>query len=423
MTNIAASIDVKRSRQSTWTKHDTTWTLGLFATAIGAGTLFLPINAGLGGIFPLLVMAVLAFPMTYFAHRGLIRFILSSSKPGSDITEVVREHFGDTAGKLITLFYFFTILPILLLYGVGITNTVESFMTHQLHMVPPPRAILSLVLALGLLGIVTLGEQIVVKVMGWLVYPFLAVLIGLALYLVPSWSGAALEVSPTASQFSVTLWLSIPVLVFSFNHSPVISCFAVAQAEHYGANAEKGASRIEKYAALMMVVAVMFFVFSCVFTLSPVELAQAKAQNISILSYLGNKFQNPFMAYLAPSIAFIAIAKSFLGHYLGAREGLNGLVRQQFGKSDKSFSDKTLNRFSAAVMFVAIWVVATINPSILGMIESLCGPIIAGLLFMMPMYAIRKIPAMRKYANSPSNVFVVFIGAVAISAILFSLLS
>ena len=85
-----------------WSRHDTTWMLGLFGTAIGAGTLFLPINAGLGGFWPLLVLAVLAFPMTYFAHRGLTRFVLSG-RDGSDITEVVKEHFGITAGASITV--------------------------------------------------------------------------------------------------------------------------------------------------------------------------------------------------------------------------------------------------------------------------------------------------------------------------------
>ena len=405
-----------------WSAHDRTWVLGLFATAIGAGTLFLPINAGLGGIWPLLVMAVLAFPMTYLAHRGLIRFILSSKKPGSDITEVVNEHFGPLAGKLITLLYFFTILPILLLYGVGLTNTVESFMTHQLHTTPLPRALLSFVLTAALLGIVACSEQMVVRVMSWLVYPFIAVLIGLALFLAPQWNDAVLHTIPTAGKFSLTLWLSIPVLVFSFNHSPVISRFAVAQQQKYGAQAVKKGERIEKYAAIMMVVVVMFFVFSCVFALSPSDLAAAKDQNISILSYLGNKFQNPLMAWLAPAVAFVAMSKSFLGHYLGAREGFNGLVSQHLESRGKSCSTKLLNRFSAAFMFVIIWIVATLNPSILGMIESLCGPIIAAMLFVMPMYAIRKVPAMRKYAGRPSNVLVMFIGAVAISAIFYSLL-
>ena len=32
----------------------------------------------------------------------------------------------------------------------------------------------------------------------------------------------------------MTLWLAIPVMVFSFNHSPIISSFAVAKREEYG---------------------------------------------------------------------------------------------------------------------------------------------------------------------------------------------
>ena len=411
------------TNESAWNAHDRNWVLGLFATAIGAGTLFLPINAGLGGIWPLLIMAVLAFPMTYLAHRGLMRFVLSSSRPGSDITEVVTEHFGVTAGKLITLLYFFTILPILLIYGVGLTNTVENFMTHQLGVQPLPRVLLSFVLTAGLLGVVSASEQMVVRIMGWLVYPFIAVLISIGLFLAPEWNGAVLQGVPSAGQFSLTLWLSIPVLVFSFNHSPVISRFAVAQQHQYGKDAVRKGERIEKYAVLMMVAVVMFFVFSCVFALSPADLAAAKAQNISILSYIGNRFQNPMMAWLAPAVAFAAMAKSFLGHYLGAREGLNGLVAQQLEARGQTVSTQRLNRFSAVFMFLAVWLVATINPSILGMIESLCGPVIAALLFLMPMYAIRKVPAMRQYAGRASNVLVVFVGAVAMSAIFYSLFS
>ncbi len=44
-----------------WHSEDTVWVLGLFGTAIGAGVLFLPINAGIGGFWPLLIVFVLAF--------------------------------------------------------------------------------------------------------------------------------------------------------------------------------------------------------------------------------------------------------------------------------------------------------------------------------------------------------------------------
>ena len=72
-----------------WRRHDTHWVISLFGTAVGAGILFLPINLGLGGIWPLLIVAVLAGPMTFLAHRGLARFVLSSSRPQADFTEAV----------------------------------------------------------------------------------------------------------------------------------------------------------------------------------------------------------------------------------------------------------------------------------------------------------------------------------------------
>ncbi|BET42511.1 MULTISPECIES: HAAAP family serine/threonine permease [Atlantibacter] len=428
METTQTSTIASTATRSSWRKTDTMWMLGLYGTAIGAGVLFLPINAGVGGMIPLIIMAIIAFPMTFFAHRGLTRFVLSGKNPGEDITEVVEEHFGIGAGKLITLLYFFAIYPILLVYSVAITNTVDSFITHQLGMTAPPRAILSLILIIGMMTIVRFGEQMIVKAMSVLVFPFVAALMLLALYLIPQWNGAALDTlsfssaaTTTGNGLWMTLWLAIPVMVFSFNHSPIISSFAVAKREEYGVDAEKKCSRILAFAHIMMVLTVMFFVFSCVLSLSPADLAEAKAQNISILSYLANHFNAPVIAWMAPIIAIIAITKSFLGHYLGAREGFNGMVIKSLRGKGKSIEINKLNRITALFMLVTTWIVATLNPSILGMIETLGGPIIAMILFLMPMYAIQKVPAMRKYSGHISNVFVVVMGLIAISAIFYSL--
>ncbi|AHF68893.1 threonine/serine transporter [Pseudomonas cichorii JBC1] len=394
--------------------------LGLFGTAIGAGTLFLPINAGIGGFWPLLALALLAFPMTFYAHRGLTRFVLSG-RDGADITEVVEQHFGKSAGAMITLLYFFAIFPILLIYSVALTNTVTSFLEHQLHVPAPPRALLAFVMILGLLLVVRCGERLIVKAMSLMVYPFIVALLFLSVYLIPHWTGGILSTAttlPEPSAFLPALWLAIPVMVFSFNHTPIISAFAVDQKRLHGKNAEVRSSQILARAHGLMVVMVLFFVFSCVLTLSPAQLAEAKAQNISILSYLANHFSNPTIAFVAPLIAFVAIAKSFLGHYIGASEGLKGLIV----KTGRRPAPRTLDRMTAGFMLVVCWLVATLNPSILGMIETLGGPIISALLFLMPMYAIRKVPAMRQYSGKLSNVFVVMAGIVAITALVYSLM-
>ena len=58
------TLSATNKQYTTWAKQDTVWTLSLYGTAIGAGTLFLPIDAGLHGIWPLIIMTLLAFPMT-----------------------------------------------------------------------------------------------------------------------------------------------------------------------------------------------------------------------------------------------------------------------------------------------------------------------------------------------------------------------
>lgn len=398
-----------------------TWALSLFGTAVGAGVLFLPINAGMGGFWPLIIMTILVGPMTYFAHRGLARFVLSSKNPGQDITYVVQEHFGKTGGRCITLLYFLAIYPILLIYGVGITNTVISFMEHQMHMAPPPRSVVSFVLIAIMVGIMLTNENFILKVTNWLVYPLIAILFGLTLYLIPHWNGAILREMPSAHDFVTTLWLTIPVLVFAFNHSPAISSCVVSHAHHFpqGSDTDREISKTLRQAAMMLVAFVMLFVFSCVLSLTPADLSQAKAQNISILSYLANHFDNPVISYFGPFVAFLAISSSFFGHYFGAREGLEGLVNQLL---DKPIEPKKFQKISAAFFMITLWIVAILNPSILGFIESLSGPVIAMILFIMPMYAIRHVPALQRFRGAPSNVFVVVMGSIAISAVVYKLL-
>ena len=67
------SIVSSQTKQSSWRKSDTTWTLGLFGTAIGAGVLLFPIRAGFGGLIPLLLMLVFASPIEFYSHMALPR--------------------------------------------------------------------------------------------------------------------------------------------------------------------------------------------------------------------------------------------------------------------------------------------------------------------------------------------------------------
>lgn len=408
-------------RPVTWKKFDTGWMISLFGTAIGAGILFLPINAGAGGLWPLLVVTVLIGPMTYLAHRALSRMVCASRRPGDDITVVVRDFFGESAGKAVTLFYFAAIFPIVLIYGIGITNTVDSLIVNQLGLQSPPRWLLSGVLIALMMLVMVAGQRWMLIITEWLVYPLILMLAGITVYLIPSWKfdSSMLQV-PAAGDLAMSVWIVIPVLVFAFNHSPAISQFSLAMKEHYGVHASDKASQILKRTTMLLVLFAMGFVWSSALSLGPDGLAEARAANLPVLSYVANVQGNPFIAYLGPAVAIAAIGSSFFGHYLGAAEGLAGIVRGFVDRDGSRIGDRGLRRAIAVFIFLTTWAAAVVNPSILSLIESLAGPVIAIVLFLMPMYAIRKVPALAHYRGRWTNVFVVVAGLVAVGGILLS---
>ena len=353
-----------------------------------------PIRAGFGGLIPILLMLVLAFPIAFYCHRALARLCLSGSNVSGNITETVEEHFGKTGGVVITFLYFFAICPLLWIYGVTITNTFMTFWENQLQMPALNRGVVALFLLLLMAFVIWFGKDLMVKVMSYLVFPFIASLVLISLSLIPYWNSAVIDqVNLSDIAFTghdgilVTVWLGISIMVFSFNFSPIVSSFVVSK--------------------------------------------DAKAQNIPVLSYLANHFASmsgskstfaTVLEYGASIIALVAIFKSFFGHYLGTLEGLNGLIVKFGYKGDKkNVSVGKLNTISMVFIMGSTWIVAYANPNILDLIEAMGAPIIASLLCLLPMYAIRKAPALAKYKGRTENIFVTVVGLLTILNIVYKL--
>lgn len=225
-------------------------------------------------------------------------------------------------------------------------------------------------------------------------------------------------------------------MVFSFNFSPIVSSFVVSKREEYEAACgkdftEQKVNKIISRASLLMVGVVMFFAFSCLFALSPANMAEAKAMNVPVLTYLAQHFENSgganttltlVLYWAAPIIALVAIFKSFFGHYLGTLEGMNGLLLKfAFGGDKNKVSIGKLNLISMVFIMGSTWVIAYLNPNILDLIEQMGAPIIASLLCLLPMYAVNRVPALSKYKGKPANYFVTIIGLLTIGNIVFKL--
>ena len=408
-----------------WEKSDSVWTMGLYATAVGAGTLFLPITVGSNSPVILLFILLLAFPLSYYSHRALSRFVLSSSHKEGDITHVVEEHFGARAGKLLMLVYLTAFYPIILVYSISITNAIQSFVVHQLGDAEIPRGLLVLGVMLGLHLVLLAGKQIVVSAISVLALPMVAFLIGLSIYLLPQWSLSYFSESQAVDwrdpAFWKSLWLIVPVMVFSFSHAPIISSFSAAQKKRCQESADLRAKRIIKCSSLLICGSVLFFVVSCVMSLSQAEMAQARIDNISVLSALANKFSNPLIAYVGPLIAILAMSKSFLGTSMGVSEGTVSMVSGACQGLGLSLREATIARVSSVILFVVTGVITYLNPNVLEIIEKVSGPLIAVILFLLPACSIYRLPALKRYRGA-STLFVLVIGLLAISALIYDLL-
>lgn len=436
-----------------WNTFDTRWMLSLFGTAVGAGILYLPIKAGVGGFWPIVVMCIVIFPMVYLSHRALSLFV-SQADGNKDITHAAEEYFGRGVSVFISILYFFAIFPICLAYCVGITNTVESFIYNQIlplcgephessiaqfiqsiyttsinekgqsihKIIPMYRALLVFLGVSAFMGVMLFSEKFITKMCESLVYPLCIALFVFSVYLIPHWSFDSLSVVPNWQEFLVVVWLTLPVLVFSFNHSPAISTFALSVKQEYGAqHAQMKSNQILFSTSSLLLVFVMFFVFSCVLSLSPDELVHAREQNIPVLSYFANKLDQPLIAYGAPLIAFLAITTSFFGHYFGAREGAYGIVRKcckLAGNENPNL--KVISVASGIVMYIIMLVVAYFDPSVLDFIEKLGGPIIAVILFLMPIIAIWSISKLKKFKNPFLDAFVFITGILTVLTTIYS---
>nr|WP_234919968.1 HAAAP family serine/threonine permease [Aeromonas veronii] len=373
----------------------------------------------------MLFILLLAFPLSYYSHRALSRFVLSSSHKEGDITHVVEEHFGAKAGKLLMLVYLMAFYPIILVYSISITNAIQSFVVHQLGDAELPRGLLVLGVMLGLHLVLLAGKQIVVSAISVLALPMVAFLIGLSIYLLPQWSLSYFSESQSVDwrdpAFWKSLWLIVPVMVFSFSHAPIISSFSAAQKKRCQESADLRAKRIIKCSSLLICGSVLFFVVSCVMSLSQAEMALARTDNISVLSALANKFSNPLIAYVGPLIAILAMSKSFLGTSMGVSEGTVSMVSGVCQGLGLSLKESTIARVSSVILFMVTAVITYLNPNVLDIIERVSGPLIAVILFLLPACSIYRLPALKRY-RGPSTLFVLVMGLLAISALIYDLL-
>ena len=391
------------------------WVITLFGTGVGAGILFLPINAGSFGFWPLVIATLLIGPMVFFSHRTYARIVSASPVKGLDVLQVITALTGRKRGFASAVLYWLGIYPTVLIYAISITNTLDSFIVNQLGGAQVSRWLLALVAVGVMTGAYAFGKKLTLWLANALVYPLIIALAAVSLYLIPSWDFTGFRSYESSYPVWQGLLLILPVLVFSFSHMAALSQFALdTQKKMDGdvAATEREVSKVELVTAILLVAFTMFFVWSCSLALGADGMDAAREQNVPVLSYLANETDAPFMAWMSPVIAIGAIITSYFGHLLGTEEGTAYLVRSVAPDVAARFSTSTLRWAVNIFVLVTAVLVAVLNPSILDMISVVGGIFVAFLVYIMPALLFAKATAFKHYARRPDTIFVFVLGLV-----------
>ena len=417
--NTASITTGNITTRHSWRWQDNIWALGLYGTAVGAGTLFLPVEIGTRGPVIFLIMLLLGLPLSLLPHLLLCRVYMREEETATGTLPIFGSFFSGRGEKLMTLFYCVTFFPVTLVYGVALVNAMDNFLTEHLHFTGISRGPLSFIVVAALYVVLSKGRDKVVATMSALALPFAASVLLIGISLIPDWhlsnfTSAITEVKSTPLSTTMKgIWLTLPLITFSFCCAPMVSPLTSYYREKR-AEGESKALFVIRVAYVAIFTSIIFFVLSCVLSIPHDSFVQAKAQNLNVLSVMKGNGDFSLIYYLAPFIAIIGMTKSFLGVGLSVAETFGQLAASVSGKK------ATSKRVASLVLFLLTFGIVYANPDVINLIETFCGPLIAVILFLIPAYLIYTRAALAQLRGV--TVFLVVLGGLATSALLWPLI-
>ncbi|MDK1324008.1 AAA family ATPase [Cronobacter sakazakii] len=414
---ISTTTDSSLPARTGWTFRDTLWMLGVYGATVGAGTLFLPVEIGTRGPLVFLLLLVLGIPLSLVPHVLICRVFMRDNQPDDGTLPLFGAFFGAKGRTAIRVFFCVAHFPVTLVYAISLVNALSDYLVNRLHFAPVNRALLAFIVVAALFLALSKGRDKVVSMMGALALPFALSLLLIAVIQIPAWSLANFSMplipagEPAGDAFK-NIWLTLPLISFALCSAPLIAPLASYYRES-GHGGEMKSVRVVRVAYALIIFSIVFFVLSCLLANPPATFARAKAENLNMLSVMQSQGGLDLLFMIASFYCHRRMTKSFLGVCLPVAETITALVAGHAGMKKQA---KTL---AFLAMFIATFGVVDLNPDVITLIETVCGPLTAIFLFLIPTYLIYTRDALRSL-RGPTAVMVATGGLLTVSALLYS---
>ncbi|MEA3642561.1 MAG: aromatic amino acid transport family protein [Lamprobacter sp.] len=303
------------------------WVLALFGTAVGAGVLFLPNQAGQGGFWVLGVAALLVWPTITLGHR-FYALIPSRADAGSDFSAAVAHWWPQLAGLLRLLFVVW-LFVLLMAYSIALTNGLGHLLAQHpwVAVEALPRPWLAVIVLGTMMLLLGSARPVLVHLLGALSLMLIGLLVTVSFALVPHWrqdvalAALALPEPAVALQQLLVLY---PLLTLSFMFFPSLSGLVLDLQARLPdrAGQERVTGRIIAAATLALLGFVLGFVASFMLAVPAADFVAANRENLSALDLVGEQFSHSWLGGLGPAVSLIALTSSFIGIYVGYRLAL-----------------------------------------------------------------------------------------------------
>ncbi len=397
------------------------WSLALFGTAVGAGVLFLPIQVGQGGFWPLLLVAVLVFPTIYFAHSyyGLIP---DRSAESVDYATAVSRLLPRGFGTCLSFSYIGWLLILLVAYSISLTNDAGDFLAGRqwLSATAAHRFWLSFFIVCPLLLLLRFARRLLVRILGGMTVLLIVLLCLVSIALIPHWQWsvfAAAMTLPTPYTLLKQFLLLFPLLVLSFMFFPILASLV----QHLRSRIpepdarQKSLRRIIMLAVVLLMTFLLIFVLSFMLALPKTAFADAAQKNISALALLGNIYEGSWLGDLGPAISMTALFTSFLGIFIGYREALLPYWIRLFRRVAGDRQETVAEHILFALTFALLWGAAIANIAVMDILGDLVAPLGAVFLLLVPAGIILRVESF-KTDRSPYVSFVFAAGILVVAA-------
>ncbi|NDO82605.1 transporter [Citrobacter sp. NCU1] len=351
------------SKRLPFTKYDFGWVLLCIGMAIGAGTVLMPVQIGLTGIWVFIVAFIIAYPATYIVQDIYLK-TLSESETCNDYTDIISHYLGKNWGVFLGVIYFLMIIHGIFIYSLSVVFDSASYIkTFGLTDADLSQSVLYKVAIFSLLvAIASGGEKLLFKISGPMVVVKVGIIIVFGFAMIPHWNFSNITAFPQASVFFRDVLLTVPFCFFSAVFIQVLNPMNIAYRKREADRvlATRMAIRTHRISYITLIAVILFFSFSFTFSISHEEAVSAFEQNISALALAAQVIPGQIIHITSTILNIFAVLTAFFGIYLGFHEAIKGIILNLLSRviniEKISPLALTLGIYTFIVITLVIWV-------------------------------------------------------------------